>query len=96
MPSLYRRSKMDQLTPTDDHSRRYWRKQAREIFARYPDVNIVQVIHGGRKTDSEYLQVGRATTARPEVYVIVASTGGRWGKSRRDFPPPAHEEGSHG
>jgi hypothetical protein len=76
---LNRRSESDWIGPTGrgkDAGINYWRSQVRRVFKDYP----------GRKTDSSILS--RYNEIPPcEFYVIVASTGGKWGKSRRDFPP---------
>jgi hypothetical protein len=63
---------------------RYWTKQARDIFARFPSVQSVEVVRTGRKTDAVHLV---KDVLDPGWAVIVASTGGKWGKSRRDFMP---------
>lgn len=63
---------------------RYWAKQARDIFARFPSVHSVEVVRTGRKTDAVHLV---KDTLDPGWAVVIASTGGKWGKSRRDFMP---------
>lgn len=84
--SMYHRDRIEGLPPTDDHSRRYWRAQARRVFAARPDIHTIEVVLSGRKTDSQY--VGRGIQYAPAgICVIVASTGGRWGKSRRQYLP---------
>lgn len=69
-----------------DHSQtyRYWSKQARDIFARFPAVHSVEVVRTGRKTDAVHLT---KDAPEPGWAVIIASTGGKWGKSRRDYLP---------
>jgi hypothetical protein len=89
MSTIYRRTESNWAGSNGnpkDVSVNYWRKQAREAFARHPRIEIVEVVKSGRKTDSKILQCGSAT-APSHAYVIVASTGGSWGKSRRDFHP---------
>jgi hypothetical protein len=64
----------------------YWRKQARDIFARYPQVDEIEIIITGRKSESQFISRGQYLPARNQ-YVVVASTGGKYGRSRRDYPP---------
>ena len=86
---IYRRDNSEWLSSHEtDHSLTYWRSQARKIFARYPQVTLIEVVRSGRKTDSSLIARGEDYPARDQ-YVIVASTGGAWGKSRRDFEPRA-------
>jgi len=82
----YKRGEMANLNPTKDRSLLYWRKQAREIFARDASVDTIEIVQSGNKMDSSILARG-AKYAPAGKYVIVASTGGSWGKSRRDFAP---------
>jgi hypothetical protein len=83
----YRRDTIDSLPPTDSHSARYWRKDARDTFARYPNVHTVQIVD--RKTDSPYLP--RGVQHPPEGVVVVhASSGGSFGRSRRDYYPEGY------
>jgi hypothetical protein len=85
---IYRREVMASLKPTQDRSLIYWRSQARSVFANYPNVQMVECVTNGRKTDSQVITKGDELA--PEgVYVIIASTGGKWSKSRRDFRPTA-------
>ena len=56
------------------------------MFDRYPTVEVVEIVRTGRKTDSAILKRGSDDVPR-ECVVILASTGGSWGKSRRDFLP---------
>ena len=64
----------------------YWRAQARRVFGLYPEIEAVEIVRTGRKTDS--LLLSRGQRHAPASYcVIVASTGGKWGRSRRDFFP---------
>lgn len=84
--TVYRRSNSNWLSShATDRSITYWRCQAREIFARLPHVEEVEVVTTGRKTDSELL--GADKMPARNQYVIIASTGGKWGKSRRDYAP---------
>ena len=83
---IYRRENMDSLKPTQDRSLIYSRAQARAVFQRFPEVGIVEYVNGGRKTDSQIIGKG-AELAPSGCYVIISSTGGKWGKSRRDFQP---------
>ena len=80
----YTRQKLKQLGKTDDHSLRYWRKQAKDILDQHPEIETVKIARSGNKTD--ILPRG---VSYPEdgVYVIIASTGGKYGKSRREYPP---------
>lgn len=84
--TVYRRSGSNWLSShATDRSITYWRCQAREIFARLPQVEVVEIITTGRKTDSALL--GSDKMPARDQYVIIASTGGKYGKSRRDYPP---------
>lgn len=89
-PRIYFRSKMDVLPPAESQSEVYSRSQARKAFERFPSVNWVEYVPTGCKLDSTFMHKGEYY-APDEVYVIISSTGGRWGKSRRDFAP---KEGS--
>lgn len=83
---IYRRAKMDELTPTSSGSIKYSRKQAKNIFASRPDILTVEYVTTGHKTDSQL--IGKGDKHSPEgVYVIISRTGGAWGKSRRNFAP---------
>ena len=82
----YKRNEMANLKPTQDRSLLYWRKQAREIFERDASVDTIEIVRSGNKMDSSILARG-SKYAPSGKYVIVASTGGAWGKSRRDFAP---------
>lgn len=72
-------------------SEAYWAKEAQAVFNRFPSVNTVETVHTGRLTDSEFLRKfqGKGKLGLPsrEVAVIIASTGGKWGRSRRNFYP---------
>lgn len=69
---------------TQNRSLRYWRKQARDLFSSRHDINCVEVVRV--KTGSDYLK--RGETVPPDgVAVFVASSGGRWGRSRRNYYP---------
>lgn len=86
---IYRRENSNWLSShATDKSLTYWRCQARDIFARYPQITLIEVVRSGRKTDSSLIARGEDCPA-PDQYVIIASTGGKWGKSRRDFAPRA-------
>jgi len=67
-------------------SENYWRKQARTVFSNHSAIQTVEIVFTGRKTDSRFLKRGEQT-APPGVCVIIASTGGSWGRSRREFLP---------
>ena len=84
MNILYRRSK--EIVPTADVSLRYWNSEALSIFAKMPEIDLIEVVRSGNKTDSNYAPRG-VKYPPPKTYVIVASTGGKWGKSRRDYSP---------
>lgn len=87
--AIYRRENSNWLSShATDKSLTYWRCQARDIFARYPHVNLIEVVRSGRKSDSDLIGRGQDTPARDQ-YVIIASTGGKYGKSRRDYSPAA-------
>jgi hypothetical protein len=86
---LYRRSESNWIGSTGDSrhaSTNYWRAQARQIFGKFPKVEVIEIVGTGRKTDSQILKRG-SDTVPSECAVIIASTGGAWGKSRRDYLP---------
>jgi len=87
---IYRRSSSNWISShATDRSLTYWRSQARDIFARFPAVDLIEVIRNGKKIESSLLARGQDRPARDQ-YVIVASTGGgKWGKSRKDYAPRA-------
>lgn len=83
---VYHRETLSLLPTAENQSLRYWRTQAAQIFKGHPKIVVVEVVVSGRKTDSQF--IGRGDTHPPSGhYVIVSSTGGKWGKSRREFPP---------
>lgn len=86
--TYYRRNESNWIGNADakEVSVNYWRKQARAIFGRYPSVEVIEIVRTGRKTDSTILRRGVDIVPR-ECAVILASTGGSWGKSRRDYLP---------
>lgn len=83
---IYRRTESNWISGHGcaNHSLRYWRAQARDIFTRFPTVTEIEVVRSGRKTDSDFIARG-VRHAAPGQYVIVASTGGKWGRSRSDY-----------
>lgn len=86
--SEYTRAKLAALAPTDDHSLRYWRAAAKQILDRYAALELVEVVKSGNKMDSQYLQRGGKHSPKG-IAVVIASTGGKWGKSRRNYYPAA-------
>jgi len=86
--SIYRRAESNWIGAAGKgkSSENYWRHHAREIFRKYPTVETVEIVHSGRKTDSGLLRRG-CERAPAGFFVTIASTGGAWGKSRRDYPP---------
>ena len=89
MNTYFRRNESNWIGSTDDSSEvsvNYWRKQARYYFEKFPTVEVVEIVRTGRKTDSTILRRGSDIVPR-ECAVIIASTGGAWGKSRRDYLP---------
>jgi len=87
--TYYHRSESNWIGSTGDSrnaSTNYWRAQARRVFAQYPRVDVIEIVHSGRKTDSAILKRG-SDSVPCYCAVIVASTGGAWGKSRRNFMP---------
>lgn len=86
--TYYRRNESNWLGNADakEVSVNYWRKQARYYFAKFPSVEVIEIVRTGRKTDSAILKRGSDNVPR-ECAVILASTGGSWGRSRRDFLP---------
>ena len=87
MSTIYRRADCNWISGKGAKPQaRYWRKQAREAFSRDASLEAVEVVHTGCKLDSALLRRGDVY-APPGWVVIVASTGGKWGKSRRDFSP---------
>ena len=64
----------------------FWQAKIARIFLEYAQVDTVEVVHSGRLSDAHHRYRG-ATHAHPGCYVIMASTKGKWGKSRQDFEP---------
>lgn len=83
---IYRRETIAALDPTANHSIRYSRSVARGIFERNPQINVVEYVTTGRKTDSQYVGTRGENHPPEDVLVYVCSTGGKWGKSKRVFP----------
>lgn len=79
---FYSLKKLSQLAPTMDRSLMYWQREAKRILAK-GNKTVVEVVRGN-KTDSKVLARGQ-TTPPKHVHVIIASSGGKWGKSRRDY-----------
>lgn len=73
-------------TKANDKSTQYWRAQAKKILAAHPEVTLVEIVRTGRKTDANNISRGDRNS-NPLTAVVVASTGGKWGKSRREFYP---------
>lgn len=65
----------------------YWNRYTAGIFERYPSVQTVEIVRSGLKSDSSLPRGAKRAPAGH--YVVIASTGGKWGKSRQDFPPAA-------
>jgi hypothetical protein len=89
MNTIYRRSESNWIGSHDNPRKvsvNYWRYQAWRIFQANPRVEVVEIVKTGRKTDSEILRRG-SDSVPTECAVIIASTGGKWGRSRRDFLP---------
>lgn len=87
--TLYRRSESNWIGSTGesrDVSTNYWRAQARQIFNKFPRVEVIEIVRTGRKTNSGILKRG-SDKVPAECAVIIASTGGAWGKSRRNYLP---------
>lgn len=86
--TYYRRSESNWIGNADakEVSVNYWRKQARYYFEKFPTVEVVEIVRTGRKTDSAILRRGSDIVPR-ECVVILASTGGWWGRRRRDYVP---------
>lgn len=83
---IYRRESIAALPKASNQSCVYSRSQARQIFATRPEIDLVEYCPAGRKTDSQL--IGRGVDYAPAgCYVIIASTGGKFGKSRRNFAP---------
>lgn len=87
--TYYHRSESNWIGSTGDCrdvSTNYWRAQARKVFSEFPQVEVVEIVRTGRKTDSRILKRG-SDSVPCYCAVIIASTGGAWGKSRRNFMP---------
>ena len=83
---VYTRDCIYDLPPTSDKSYQYSRSVARGIFARRPHVQIVEYVGTGCKTDSLWVgERGVYEPSDPEVHVYVASTGGKYGRSSREY-----------
>ena len=81
---IYRRETIETLNPTKFKSLQYWRKQAKDLFEANNDTNMVEVVLSGNKLDSQILTRGQTKTPFG-IVVVIASTGGKWGKSKRVF-----------
>jgi hypothetical protein len=67
---------------------RYWRSAARSIFIGHPYIERVVVSYEGRKSPLiEAGLIGRGESLPYLItdWLVVPSTGGRWGKSRLDY-----------
>lgn len=82
---IYRRETIATLPETKMGSMKYSRAFARQIFARLPQIEIVEYVSTGLKTDSQYVGKRGVQVPPAGVYVRICSTGGKWGKSSRDY-----------
>jgi hypothetical protein len=86
--TIYKRSTIETLAKTENKSLQYWRAEAKKVFTRHADVQQVEIVQTGRKTDSTLLVKSGRRLNRPDgVAVIIASTGGKWGRSRVNLVP---------
>lgn len=83
---IYRRDTLDTLPSTKSRSLMYSRRRAKEVFLRYPEIEIFEYVADGCKLSSQFLKRGDKN-ALPNVYVYVCSTGGVYGKRVRIFMP---------
>lgn len=63
-------------------SQKYWLSQARNIFSRFGHIHVIEKVN--KKSFSMFLKRG-SQTAPKGMAIIVPSTSGKWGKSRRDY-----------
>jgi len=82
--TIYHRRFMKCLPPSNSVSARYWREQAGNIFCKHPEIDEVHIV--SNKTDSDFLPRGVQHPPKG-IVVIVQSSGGKWGKSRKDYYP---------
>jgi hypothetical protein len=82
---LYTRETIKILPKTSDRSLTYSRSVAREIFNRYSHVRYVEYVASGYKTHSAFVGERGVYNPPEEVFVYVASTGGRYGRSSRSY-----------
>ena len=81
-------TRTDERTSATTASLTYWRAAARKILSDRPDIHAVEIVHTGKITDATHLPgKGAHRPSEPGWAVIIASTGGKWGKSRRDYLP---------
>lgn len=84
---VYRRTSSNWLSGHPfDRSLTYWRSFTRTLFAKNPKIEEVEIVRSGNKTDSNFLTRGDKFPAENQC-VIISSTGGKWGKCRREFFP---------
>lgn len=84
---IYYRDTVHSLPHTKDKSLQYSRAEARSIFEQKPEIVLVEYVSSGCKTDSQLVGTRGCSHAPKGCYVVISSTGGMWGKSRRDFMP---------
>ena len=84
---LYSRDTLESLPAPPDGSAAYSRSVARDIFSRYPNIEFVEYVGTGRKTDSSFVGERGVYYPPANVVVYVSSTGGRYGKSSRSYYP---------
>lgn len=82
---VYHRHTLDGLTLTTHKSSQYSRKFAQTIFQSHAGIKIVEYVTTGRKTDSQFIGIRGCQTPPVGVYVYIASTGGKWGKSSKSY-----------
>lgn len=87
---IYRRESREWETPSSNPQIRYWRAEAKKIFAKYPQIDIVEI--ASRKSSSKYVGLRGSKNPPANVYVIIPSTGGTWGRSRVNYCPRINDK----
>ncbi len=66
-------------------SHRYWISQARKILAKHPLAVVLVANSRTEAIERGEINRGGKRPIRPNAHIIIASTGGKWGRSREDI-----------
>jgi len=84
----FSRATIADLPATTDKSEQYWRSDARSFFEHHPELDHYLMYRCKSSAIADgVIARGAKTTNLHGLCVIIASSGGRYGKSRKTFMP---------